>query len=432
VRGIITDPPAEVRPAANLKQLAARVRQREAKSFRLTKEQALDVLAARQQARRGQWGPWCKEAGLSQQHAWRYVELGKSLVTSGFSDLSEGEQWAEWQLISGNRPPDDEDEDDTPTPRPPSSPPAREPGRCNGQGHVAEPAAPVPSPPESPDDGVKYLTVPAWKGLKAAEKKRVLAADGQGHFNAQETNSIEWALWSWNPVTGCEHNCPYCYARDIAIRFFPPKFEPALWPGRLKAPQNTPFPEEKAAAWMGHKNVFVCSIADLFGRWVPKEWIEAVLAECRAAPRWNFLFLTKFPIGMAEFDFPDNAWVGTTVDCQARVANAERAFRKVKAGVKWLSCEPLLGPLRFNDLSAFQWIVLGGASKSSGTPEWHPPRRWVRELEDEADRLSIPFYEKSNLSSGRVRGYPGQAAAPEPAELPPALRYLPGDGSPGR
>lgn len=173
---------------------------------------------------------------------------------------------------------------------------------------------------------------------------------------------------------------------------------------------------------MGHRNVFTCSMADLFGRWVPTEWIEAVLAAVRAAPKWNFLFLTKFPIRLAEFDFPDNAWVGTSVDCQARVANAERAFRRVKAGVKWLSCEPLLEPLAFGDLGAFDWVVLGGASRSSKTPAWHPPRPWVAALHAEAARLGVRVYEKANLLD-RVREYPGVPAA-APTEAPRELRYL--------
>jgi protein gp37 len=85
-----------------------------------------------------------------------------------------------------------------------------------------------------------------------------------------------------------------------------------------------------------------CSLA----RWltysvagVPREWIEAVLEQVAANPQWTFLFLTKFPQRLAEFDFPINAWVGTTVDAQARVRNAEVAFAKVRATVRWLSLE---------------------------------------------------------------------------------------------
>jgi protein gp37 len=283
----------------------------------------------------------------------------------------------------------------------------------------------------APDE--PWITPDAWNALKPPMRKRLLVeCKSKVRFNDQGDNeNIEWALWSWNPVTGCRHNCPYCYARDIANRFYEQKFEPALWPGRLAAPRNTPFPEAKIAALaagdprrLGLKNVFTCSMADLFGRWVPSEWIEAVLAEVRAAPQWTFLFLTKFPARLAEFSFPANTWVGTTVDCQARVANAEKAFRKVKAGVKWLSVEPMIEPLRFSDLGAFQWLVLGGSSRSSQTPEWHPPAEWVVALTKAADRAGVPVYQKSNLF-GRLRGYPGQPAPEPPA--PEHLRYLPED-----
>jgi protein gp37 len=292
-----------------------------------------------------------------------------------------------------------------------------------------------------------HVTLEQWAAMSPDDRSEALSARGDKKFIAQgKSESIEWALWSWNPVTGCLHNCPYCYARDIATlgqtaTAFPNGFAPTLIPSRLSAARNTPFPAAKVAAEkgkgtsegearaLGLGNVFVCSMADLFGRWVPAEWVEAVLDVVRAAPEWTFLFLTKFPVRMAEFDFPGNAWVGTTVDCQARVKNAERSFRKIKAGVKWLSCEPLIEPLKFQDLGAFQWIVLGGASRSSGTPTWHPPQRWVLDLKQQAASLGIPYYLKANLSPDRERYYPGQKPEPEPAEAPPALRYLPTDGS---
>jgi protein gp37 len=287
---------------------------------------------------------------------------------------------------------------------------------------LLKPAGPAAAEAEQ---GGRHITLDRWGAMSAAERRREgAAAPSENRFNDQgDSESIGWARWSWNPVTGCEHNCPYCYARDIANRLFKSKFAPSFWPDRLNAPRNTPFPEAKAAEWMGHKNVFVCSMGDLFGRWVPAEWIEAVLAEVRAVPRWTYLFLTKFPIRMAEFDFPENTWVGTTVDCQARVANAEKAFRKIKAGVKWLSCEPLIEPLRFKSLGAFQWVVLGGASRSTQTPEWFPPLRWVVDLEDQAAKAGVPVYRKDNLYRP-LHGYPG-APDLEPTQAPPELPYLP-------
>jgi len=270
------------------------------------------------------------------------------------------------------------------------------------------------------------ITLEAWKSLAKKARADLLdwrSCEYHSLFNKQEGESIDWAKWSWNPVTGCLHNCPYCYARDIAERFYPQKFAPTLHVDRLFAPYQTPVPAI-AANDTSHKNVFVCSMADLFGQWVPREWIEAVLAVVRDNSSWNFLFLTKFPIRMAEFEYPDNAWLGTTVDLQARVKNAERAMRDVKASVKWLSIEPLLEPLKFEDLSAFQWMVIGGASASSQTPEWRPPRRWLWDLTFRAQDAGCLVYHKTNLPD-RLKQFPSDAdSTKELQRVPEVFRYL--------
>jgi protein gp37 len=233
-------------------------------------------------------------------------------------------------------------------------------------------------------------------------------------FN-RTNDMVEWALWTWNPVTGCEHNCIYCYARDIANRYYPEKFAPTFHPERLNAPRHMKVPEA-ARDNIGEKNVFVCSMADLFGRWVPDEWIDAVLAEVRNAPQWNFLFLTKFPLRYEGIDFPDNAWVGTSVDEQRRVASAEKAFRNVKAKVKWLSCEPLRERLTFKSLEMFDWVVIGGQSASSQAPAFQPPWEWVEHLHTQARAAGCQIYWKPNLET-RPREYPGQQI--ELADFPP-------------
>lgn len=223
-------------------------------------------------------------------------------------------------------------------------------------------------------------------------------------FN-QTNEMVDWAKWTWNPVTGCLHNCTYCYARDIAERFYPEKFAPTFRPERLKAPQYTKVPPE-AETQMGYRNVFVCSMADLFGKWVPQEWIDAVLDEVRAAPQWNFLFLTKFPQRLADIRWPGNAWVGTTVDEQYRVEIAEKAFRKVDAPVRWLSCEPLRERLTFRSLEMFDWVILGGQSKSSQAPAFQPPWEWVWHLCQQVDAAGCLLYWKPNLLT-RPQEWPG-------------------------
>lgn len=253
------------------------------------------------------------------------------------------------------------------------------------------------------------------RAQKPKPQEPKVSAPSKPTFNKQDTDNIEWALWSWNPVTGCLHDCPYCYARDIANRFYPEGFEPTYHPERLSAPRNTKAPdlssETDPVRRIGLRNVFTCSMADLFGKWVPAEWIHAILKEVADNPQWTFLFLTKFPVRMAEFDFPPNTWIGTTVDRQWAVERAEKAFRKIRAGgyrgVAWLSCEPMMEQLTFASLDMFDWVVMGGASRSTQTPEFKPPFEWINHLYNQAKAHKLAVYMKTNLGiEQRVREYP--------------------------
>jgi protein gp37 len=255
------------------------------------------------------------------------------------------------------------------------------------------------------------------------------------HFNKQESTDIEWAQWSWNPVTGCLHNCPYCYARDIAHKesmraSYPFFFAPTFRPSSLFAPRHMTVPTE-AETDTRYRNVFTCSMADLFGRWVPAVWIDAVLGAIRGAPEWNFLCLTKFPKRAIEFDLPPNAWMGTTVDLQARVKAAEDAFKHITAGVRWLSIEPLLEPLRFQHLERFDWMVIGGATateqtdESPATPVWHPPFAWIEDLVRQAREAGCKVYFKTNLLHKRLLEMPFDAPIEAENEtLPDVFVYL--------
>lgn len=261
-------------------------------------------------------------------------------------------------------------------------------------------------------NGTSYPMQTANIGKRSAPSLHLIAdpppvVEGQRPTFNQTNEMVDWAKWTWNPVTGCLHNCVYCYARDIAERFYPEKFAPTFRPERLKAPQYTKVPAV-AEEQIGYRNVFVCSMADLFGKWVPQEWIDAVLDEVRAAPQWNFLFLTKFPQRLADIQWPHNAWVGTTVDEQYRVEIAEKAFRKVDAAVKWLSCEPLRERLTFTSLAMFDWVVLGGQSKSTQAPAFQPPWEWVDHLLAQARASQCLVYWKANLYT-RPQQYPGQS-----------------------
>lgn len=271
----------------------------------------------------------------------------------------------------------------------------------------------------------EYILLDDYMKLSDEEKKVSLTPiKSNSTFNKQSDESIDWAKWSWNPITGCRHECPYCYANDIAIRFYPQKFEPSFYAERLLAPSQVKVPDT-ANNDVSFKNVFTCSMADLFGRWVPSEWIEAVLNQVRSNPQWNFLFLTKFPKRLVEFEFPSNAWMGTTVDCQARVKAAEDAFEKISGGTKWLSIEPLLQPLTFTRLELFDWMAIGGSSPSTQhppTPEWKPPFDWIIDLHIQAKKSNCKVYHKSNMYE-RVKEFPWTESVER--KLPYSFKYLP-------
>ena len=255
-------------------------------------------------------------------------------------------------------------------------------------------------------NGSVQITVKQWEKASAEQRALLLGyRNPKATLNEQkrgeDSNLIDWARYSWNAIVGCLHDCPYCYARDIAERFkrdgvsaFANGFVPTLHPGRLSAPLNrVPLQSDDPR----EARIFTGSMSDTFGRWVPREWIEAILAVAAEARQWEFLMLTKFPKRMAEFDIPENVWMGTTIDCQARVASAVAAFEHVRARVKWISAEPLLEPLKIPHLNRFNLLVIGGASRSSKTPRWIPPYEWVADLMRQANEAGCAVYVKSNL-----------------------------------
>lgn len=280
--------------------------------------------------------------------------------------------------------------------------------------------ATLAGPGDELDEAKAYWTIDEWGALSQRNRDKLIRnaieAESGRQFNRQDQpeiesmGNIEWARWSWNPVTGCRHDCPYCYARDIAERFYEQKFEPSFWPDRLAMPRFTKLPPaaDNDIAW---RNVFSNSMSDLYGRWVPNEWIDATLSVMRNAPQWNFLMLTKFPKKAAEFAYAPNCWIGATVDMQARVKATQDAFERIECGVRWLSLEPLIEPVEFTRPELFNWVVIGGASKSTQTPEWTPPAAWIVRVASQFLDHGVPVYLKTN---GRPREYPG-VAIPEHA-----------------
>lgn len=253
-------------------------------------------------------------------------------------------------------------------------------------------AAPRPAP--------VMLTLRTHTGEEVAYPKPASKAT----FNETTGDGISWAAWSWNPVTGCLHGCDYCYARAIANRFtdgFPAGFTPLFHHERLDAPANTVIPGARRDD-PAYRRVFVCSMADLYGRWVPDEWIAQVHASMLATPWWEYLLLTKFPARYVGLELPPSAWVGTSVDEQKRVRIAEDAFRKIDGiKVKWLSLEPLKEPLEFTDLSMFDWVVIGAQTETrqpDGTvAAFDPPADWVIRITAQAREAGCRVHWKPNL-----------------------------------
>ena len=266
---------------------------------------------------------------------------------------------------------------------------------------------------------------PAPETPKVDEKQTITLLDHKGNpyeypkpkgkatFNQQKGTEIGWAMWSWNPVTGCNHGCDYCYARAIATSrdmaaYYPAGFTPLFHHERLDAPANTPVPG-RAAADPAHGRVFVCSMADLFGAWVPQEWIDQVVASTVANPQWEYLYLTKFPQRYDRLQLPASGWIGASVDEQHRAEPTLAAMRKVSGvKVKWLSLEPLLEPIKFSTLEGIDMIVIGAQSENIGqNSSFSPPFEWVADLVATARRDGCKVWLKTNLLGQTSGQWPG-------------------------
>lgn len=242
------------------------------------------------------------------------------------------------------------------------------------------------------------MSIDAAYKLAQEEKERIEEEKKRAKLFNRTTDSIEWALWTWNPVTGCEHGCKYCYARDIADRFYEQGFAPTFHEVRLDAPKNNKIPK---VGTVGEHNVFVCSMADLFGKWVPDEWIEKIFESIEESPDWwNFLFLTKNPERYLELDFPDNCWIGATATNQKEMDRTIKVFKQLRSktgNVLFISCEPLMGKIE-TDLEPVDWLIVGGRSRSKGMEAGQPEWEWVEELIWQARERDVQIYFKPNLT----------------------------------
>lgn len=222
---------------------------------------------------------------------------------------------------------------------------------------------------------------------------------------------IEWCDSSWNLVTGCFNDCTYCYARKMAVRFggtqkyanvfeenepvrnqtgkimpYPHSFSPTFHRYKLDEPQG----------WIKPRTIFVCSMADLFGDWIPDEWIEAVFEACRKAPQHRYLFLTKNPKRYKELADKGKllqskaVWYGSTVTS----GNSPR-FCSYGTYNTFASLEPLLKPL--GEVPSFiKWVIIG-AEKGQRKGKVIPEKEWVDDIVQAAEKERIPVFMKDSL-----------------------------------
>jgi len=246
------------------------------------------------------------------------------------------------------------------------------------------------------------------------EKAQIVTVDGRiteidkpskPVFNSTN-DSVSWAAWTWNPVTGCNHGCKFCYAREIAhsdrmAAVYPFQFAPAFHEYRLEAPKNT---KRQPSDDPTQGRVFVCSMADLFGKWVPDSWIESVFKSAIASPEWEYLFLTKWPKRYAMLKDLPKAWFGASIIKQGdvdRVTNDMTSFEVHSGITRWISLEPMLEPIQFGDLSWCDLVVIGAQTSTRQpdgfVPAFSPKFEWVADVVAQCREQGVPYYLKPNL-----------------------------------
>lgn len=231
--------------------------------------------------------------------------------------------------------------------------------------------------------------------------------------NSKGGRGIEWCDYTWNPIRGCQHGCRWtmpdgsvaeCYAEIIAERVaqraYPEGFEHHYWTPRvLDEPLKLTYPSR----------IFLDSMSDLMGHWVPREQVEQVLDICREASWHTFQVLTKNAPRLQEFEFPPNVWVGVSAPPsimfgrQLSAAQQGRmvermlnVLKKIDLPVRWMSIEPLsfdISPLLVD--SNLQWAVIGAAT--NGRKTYQPRAEWVQNVLDVLDAQGTSVFFKGNL-----------------------------------
>lgn len=220
-------------------------------------------------------------------------------------------------------------------------------------------------------------------------------------------SSIEWTEATWNPVTGCTKvsaGCKNCYAERMAKRLkamgldqYRNGFKVTLQPQALGLPYT----------WKKPRTIFVNSMSDLFHKNVPTRFIQDVFEVMKNCPHHVFQVLTKRPERVAELadglPWPSNVWMGTSVE-DDRVLDRIVKLQSVPANIRFLSLEPLLGPLPNLPLDGIDWVIVGGESGPKSRPMHE---EWVIDIRDQCASASVAFFFKqwggrNKKAAGRV------------------------------
>jgi len=218
-------------------------------------------------------------------------------------------------------------------------------------------------------------------------------------------SKIEWTEETWNPTTGCDRvgpGCDHCYALTMAGRLKAmgqPKYQNDGDP-RTSGPgfKLTMHPDalDLPLKWRKPRTVFVNSMSDLFHPDVPSYFINFVWDTMRKCPQHTFQILTKRPQRMkeqlagSEHCMAENVWLGTSIESDRYTFRADH-LRATPAAVRFLSLEPLLGPLPSLDLTGIDWVIVGGESGKGARP-MHPD--WVRDIQARCAAWGVPFFFK--------------------------------------
>lgn len=207
-------------------------------------------------------------------------------------------------------------------------------------------------------------------------------------------SSIEWTGSTWNPVTGCSKistGCRNCYAERMARRLramgqpnYANGFRVTLHPHVLNLPLT----------WKSPRTIFVNSMSDLFHEKVPTAFIKKVFGVMVGVEWHRFQVLTKRSVRLLELSatlpWTQNIWMGVTVENENVIERIDH-LRKTAAAVKFLSIEPLLGPLPALDLSGIDWVIVGG---ESGPGARYMDPSWVVDIRDQCSNAGVPFFFK--------------------------------------